>query len=360
MTISEIAETLGAALPAGADGGLMITGPASLEEARETEVAFFEHPKYVRALRASRAGVILVPPDFAEPIAPIALRVANPSAAFSIILEKLAPPALTEPPGIHPAAVVHETAEIDPTARVEACAVIGAGAKVGARSRISAHALIGRGARVGEDTAVHANAVVAEGCLVGSRVIVHSGAVIGSDGFGFRFAEGRHEKVIHRGIVQIDDDVEIGACTTIDRARFGRTWIQTGTKIDNLVQIAHNVTIGPHCLIVAQTGISGSTRLGRHVVLAGQVGVVGHIEIGDEVVATAKSGISKDTAPRQQLMGRFAIPIKEARELVAHYHRLPKTAERIKTLESEVRELRSLVAQLLAQRAPYVTGSAQD
>ena len=126
--------------------------------------------------------------------------------------------------------------------------------------------------------------------------------------------------------------------------------VQTGTKIDNLVQIAHNVTIGPHCLIVAQTGISGSTRLGRHVVLAGQVGVVGHIEIGDEVVVTAKSGISKDTAPRQQLMGRFTIPIKEARELVAHYHRLPKTAERIKTLEGEVRELRSLVAQLLAER----------
>ena len=187
MTIFEIAETLGAALPAGADGGLIITGPASLEESRETEIAFFEHPKYVRALRASRAGEVTpYCPDFAEPIAPIALRVANPSAAFSIILEKLAHPILTEPPGFHPAAVVHETAEIDPSAWVEACAVIAAGAKVGARSRIAAHALIGRGARIGEDTAVHANAVVAERCLLGSRVIVHSGAVIGSDGFGFR------------------------------------------------------------------------------------------------------------------------------------------------------------------------------
>jgi UDP-3-O-[3-hydroxymyristoyl] glucosamine N-acyltransferase len=174
-------------------------------------------------------------------------------------------------------------------------------------------------------------------------VIIHSGTVIGGDGFGFKLTNGKHEKIPQIGYVQIDDDVEIGACTTIDRARFGKTWIQTGAKIDNLVQIAHNVVIGPHCLIVAQTGISGSSRLGRYVTLAGQVGVVGHVEIGDEVVVAAKSGVSKDTPPRQTLMGMFGVPMKEARELVAHYHRLPKTVAKIKAMEAEIAALREMI-----------------
>jgi UDP-3-O-[3-hydroxymyristoyl] glucosamine N-acyltransferase len=261
------------------------------------------------------------------------------------------------PPGIHPAAVVHHSAEIDRTACIHPCAVIEPGAKIGARSSIGAHAFIGRRSHVGEDCVIHPNAVLREGTIVGSRVIIHSGAVIGSDGFGFRFAEGRHHKVAHTGHVQIDDDVEVGACTTIDRARFGRTWIQAGTKIDNLVQIAHNVIIGPHCLVCAQTGISGSARLGKHVTLAGQVGVVGHIEIADEVLVTAKSGVSKDATKGQQLMGTYGIPLKEARELVAHYHRLPKTAAKIKSLESEVEELKALVRQLMQGRA---NGSTVD
>ena len=190
------------------------------------------------------------------------------------------------------------------------------------------------------------HAILCEGSILGSRVIIQSGAVIGCDGFGYHFTEGRHLRVVHRGHVQIDDDVEVGACTTIDRARFGRTWIQEGTKIDNLVQIAHNVTIGPHCLIIAQTGISGSARLGKYCTLAGQVGVVGHIEIGDEVVVAAKGGVSKDTASKQQLMGTYGVPMKEGRELVAHYRRLPKTVARLKAVEEELRDLKLLVAKL--------------
>ena len=154
------------------------------------------------------------------------------------------------------------------------------------------------------------------------------------------------------GIVQIDDDVEVGACTTIDRAKYGKTWIQAGTKIDNLVQIAHNVVIGQHCLIVSQTGISGSAKLGRYVTLAGQVGVVGHIEIGDQVLVTAKSGVSKDALPGQQLMGTYGIPIREAKELVAHYHRQPKTAAKIKALETEVQELKAAIKELLSAVKP--------
>jgi UDP-3-O-[3-hydroxymyristoyl] glucosamine N-acyltransferase len=179
--------------------------------------------------------------------------------------------------------------------------------------------------------------------------VIQSHAVLGSDGFGYRFSEGRHHRLPHRGYVQIDDDVEIGACTTIDRARFGRTWIQMGTKIDNLVQIAHNVVIGPHCLIIAQTGISGSARLGSYVTLAGQVGVVGHTEIGDQVVVAAKGGVSKDVPAKQQLMGTYGIDAREARELVAHYRRLPKTAAKIKRLEQELEDLRSVVATLVGK-----------
>jgi len=348
MTLLEIADALGTTLPPNTDPNALITGASSLEDAQPGDVAFFEHPKYLRALRATRASVVLVPTTFDEPLAGILLRVTSPSASFSTVLERLAPPVeITAPVGIHPGAVVHATAEVHPTATIHPCAVIEAGVKVGARTSIGAHAFIGQGSQLGEDCLINPGAVLKERTLVGARVIIHSGAVLGSDGFGFRFEEGRHVKVVHRGIVQIDDDVEVGACTTIDRARFGRTWIQTGTKIDNLVQIAHNVVIGPHCLIVSQTGISGSARLGKYITLAGQVGVVGHIEIGDQVVVTAKSGVSKDAAPKQVLMGTYGIPIKEARELVAHYHRLPKTAERIKSLEREVAELKALVAQLV-------------
>lgn len=348
MTLLELADSLGTTLPPNADPAALITGASSLEDAQPGEAAFFEHPKYLRALRATQASVVLVPTTFEEALPGVLLRVASPSASFSVLLERLAPPVeVTAPVGIDPAAVVHPSAEIDPTATIHPCAVIEAGVKIGARTSIGAHAFIGQGSRVGEDTIIKPSAVLKERTLVGSRVIIHSGAVLGSDGFGFRFEEGRHVKVVHRGFVQIDDDVEVGACTAIDRARFGRTWIQQGTKIDNLVQIAHNVIIGPHCLIVSQTGISGSARLGKYITLAGQVGVVGHIEIGDQVVVTAKSGVSKDAAPKQVLMGTYGIPIREAKELVAHYHRLPKTAERIKSLEREVAELKALVAQLL-------------
>jgi UDP-3-O-[3-hydroxymyristoyl] glucosamine N-acyltransferase len=247
--------------------------------------------------------------------------------------------------------VLGNRVEIDPTASIHPGAVIESGVRIGPRTVVGAHSFVGRGSQLGDDCIIYPNVVLREHSILGSRVIIHSGAVIGSDGFGFQFEKGRHRKVPQTGHVQIDDDVEIGACTTIDRARFGRTWIQTGTKIDNLVQIAHNVVIGPHCLIVAQTGISGSARLGRYVTLAGQVGVVGHVEIGDEVVVAAKSGVSKDTPAKQQLLGMFGIPIKEARELIAHYHRLPRTAARIKALEVQIIELRSLLESRLAAPA---------
>ncbi len=350
MTLQEIAECVGAQIPADArDITTPITRAASLEDAAPGDIAFFEHPKYLRALRATKAEVALVPMDFAEDVAPILLRVPRPSVAFTKILQALMPHDTGASAGIHPTAVVDATATIHPTASIEPHAVVEKGAHIGARTIVGAHTFVGRGSRVGEDCILYPHVTLREDTLVGSRVIIHSGAVIGSDGFGFQFHQGQHVKVPHLGHVQIDDDVEIGANTAIDRARFGRTWIQKGTKIDNLVQIAHNVVIGPHCLIVSQTGISGSSRLGQYVTLAGQVGVVGHIEIGDQVVVAAKSGVSKDTPAKQQLLGMIGIPIKEARELIAHYHRLPKTAAKIKALEAEVQELKAMFGEMNAR-----------
>jgi UDP-3-O-[3-hydroxymyristoyl] glucosamine N-acyltransferase len=346
ITLHEIARAVGAEMPSGADPAMHISGANSLDQARSGHISFYESPKYLRALRATKADVVLVPSAFEESLPQVVLRVANPSAAFDMVLDRFAPTPLRRPCGIHPTAIVHDTAEVDPSAGVEAYAVIEAGARVGARSVIGAHVFVGRDSRIGEDCHVYPHAVLREGTILGARVVIQSHAVLGSDGFGYRFAEGRHHRLAHRGCVQIDDDVEIGACTTIDRARFGRTWIQMGTKIDNLVQIAHNVVIGPHCLIIAQTGISGSARLGRYVTLAGQVGVVSHADIGDQVVVAAKGGVSKDVPAKQQLMGTYGIAAKEARELVAHYRRLPKTAAKIKKLEHELEELRSVVAAL--------------
>ena len=170
-------------------------------------------------------------------------------------------------------------------------------------------------------------------CVVGDRVIIHSGAAIGTDGFGFELSGGRHVKIPQTGIVQVDNDVEIGANTTIDRARFGRTWIGEGTKIDNLVQIAHNVVIGKHCIIVAQVGISGSTRLGDFVTLAGQVGVAGHLEIGAQAVVSAQSGVTKSLPGNGMYMGYPAMPATEHREQIARIARLSKLAERVRRLE---------------------------
>jgi len=353
MNLSQIAECIGAQIsPETASSTVDITRGASLTDAQEGDIVFYDNPRYLRSLRETKASVALVPLDFAESVTTSLLRVANPSSAFTTILEKLTPPAPSYAAGIHPTAVIGANVEIHPSASIQPQAVIEDGVRIGAGAVIGALCFIGRNSSIGDDSHIYPNVVIREDSIIGSRVIIHSGTVIGADGFGFKLTNGRHKKIPQRGHVQIDDEVEIGACTTIDRARFGRTWIQTGAKIDNLVQIAHNVVVGPHCLIVAQTGISGSSRLGRYVTLAGQVGVVGHVEIGDEVVVAAKSGVSKDTPARQQLMGMFGVPMKEARELVAHYHRLPKTVAKLKAMEMELAALRKIIEEQNASDIP--------
>ena len=333
FTVQELAALVGGQFVSGADGARPIVGAAALADAGEGHCTFFGNARYLPQLKASRATAALVPLDFSEPISPVAIRVENPSLAFALLLEKFAPEPLCFAPGVHPTAVLGRAVVLGENVSVQPFAVIEDGARIGANCVLGAYAYIGHGASLGADCQLAPRVTVGARCVLGSRIIIHSGAVLGSDGFGFEFSGGRHVKIPQTGIVQIDDDVEIGANVTIDRARFGRTWIQEGTKIDNLVQIAHNVVIGKHCLIVSQAGISGSTRLGNYVTLAGQVGVVGHIEIGDQTIIAAQSGVTKNIGPKQIVFGYPAKPLREAKEQLAHIGRLPKLYARVKKLE---------------------------
>ena len=333
FTVQELAALVGGQFVSGASDAAAITGAAAIADAGEGHITFFGNAKYLPQLKASRATAALVPLDFSATILAVAIRVENPSLAFAQLLEKFAPETVCFAPGVHPTAVIGRDVVLGENVSIQPCVVIEDGARIGADTVVGAHGYIGHGASVGAGCQLAPRVTVGARCVVGSRVIIHSGAVLGSDGFGFEFSDGRHVKIPQTGIVQIDDDVEIGANVTIDRARFGRTWIQEGTKIDNLVQIAHNVVIGRHCLIVSQAGISGSTRLGNYVTLAGQVGVVGHIEIGDETIVAAQSGVSKSIGPKQVVFGYPAMPLREAKEQLARIGRLPKLYERVKKLE---------------------------
>ncbi|MBI4026966.1 MAG: UDP-3-O-(3-hydroxymyristoyl)glucosamine N-acyltransferase [Verrucomicrobia bacterium] len=321
------------------DPSLLITGVAGLREARDGQVSFLEHPRYAGLLAATRASVVLVAADVETPKGRTVIRVSQPGAAFSKMVALFAPAPVRFPPGVHPRAHVDSSASVHPSAAIQPFAVIEAGVRIGANTVVGAGVYIGHEACVGEECMLYAGVVVRERCLLGNRVILHPGVVIGSDGFGYEFVGGHYEKVPQVGIVQIEDDVEIGANTTVDRGRFGRTWIKRGVKIDNLVQIAHNVIIDEHTAIAAQAGISGSTIIGKHVRIAGQVGTVGHIEIGDGAILYAQSGVHQDVPPGQSVFGYPAQEHKAALKTHAHIRRLPRLIERIRKLEEQVRRL---------------------
>lgn len=333
FSLSEIAEWVSADWDAANDRP--IVGLESLDEATDGQLTFFGHPKYEKSLQRTRASAVLVPAkfegDLREDLA--VLRVANPSFAFGQIYLKFNPPSAFVP-GVHPRACIAEGVRLDPeNVAIEAGAVIQEGAFVGAGSTIGANAVVGRNARIGDDCLIHPNATIADGCVLGNRVIIHSQSVVGSDGFGYETVDGRHEKVHQLGVVHIDDDVEVGACTSIDRARFGRTHIGEGTKIDNHVQIAHNVEIGRHCIIVAQCGIAGSARIGDYTVIAAQSGVAGHLEIGPRTVCAGRSGVTKDLEGGATYMGYPAQSAKEEKRQIIALRRLPDLINRIKKLE---------------------------
>ena len=317
------------------DPTLEITGAASLGEATAGEISFFTDKKYISPLRKTRASALFVPQDFSEPVNAAQTRVSNPAKAFEQVLLKFAPERINFVPGVHPSAVIDPSAQLGDRVSIQPLAVIESGAKIGDDTIIGAGSYVGHETEIGPGCHIYPNVTIRERSRIGSRVIIHSGAVIGADGFGFEMVDGRHQKLQQIGIVQIDDDVEIGANTTVDRARFGRTWIQQGVKIDNLVQIAHNVVIGKNSVIVAQTGISGSTRVGERVTIAGQVGIVGHIEIADGTIIAAQSGIAKSLAGGVWF-GSPAVPLAERKQQIAWIHRLGKLFARVKEIEKKL------------------------
>lgn len=342
ITLQKLAELVGGTLSLGSPD-FVITGLNSLMEATAGEVTFLGNARYLPALKTTRASAALVTEDFTAEEAPAGLaliRVKNPTLSFSSIIRFFGPAPVDFTPGVHATATVAADVAFDPQkVSIGPNAVVESGAQIGDGCTLHAGVYIGRGVKLGAGCVIHANAVIKEYCVLGNRVILHSGSVIGSDGFGYEFVNGQHQKIDQVGIVQIDDDVEIGSCATIDRARFGRTWIGAGSKIDNLVQIGHNCILGKHCIIVSQTGISGSTRLGNYVTMGGQVGVAGHLEIGDKVMFFAKSGVTKSILEAGAYTGFPARPLMEGRKMLSLPAKIPDLLERVRTLEKKLAAL---------------------
>jgi len=321
------------------DPSHIIAGVNTLEDATSSDVSFLANPRYREAMKQSKAGLICVDPQTPLIEGKNFLISNDPSRDFQNIAELLYNSVVSGFSGIHPNAVIHETASIDPTATIGPCAVIDRNVKIGPKCRIGPNVSIGYEVEIGPECQIHPGCVIRERCKLGSRVILQPGAVIGSCGFGYTpDKQGRHVKLEQLGIVILEDDVEIGANTAIDRSRFKATIVRKGTKIDNLVQIAHNVEIGEHNIIAAQTGVAGSVKTGKYVMLGGQVGIVGHVELEDEVLIATRGGVSK-SLKKGKYRGSPAIPIAEYHRQEVHVRKLEEYVERLKELENKLSAL---------------------
>jgi len=335
VTLGELAQRLGCRVDG--DPALEISRVTALEDAGPGDLSFFSNPRYTAALARTKATAVIAADGVDVPGA--ALRTAEPYVAFARALALLHP-AARPPAGVHPSAVVDATAVVDPSASIGPLVVIGAGAVVGARTLVHAHVVIGDEAVIGDDCELHAHVSIRERVTLGHRVVVQDHAVVGSDGYGFApQARGGFVKVPQIGTVIVGDDVEIGALTAIDRPPVGATVIGEGTKIDNLVQVAHGVQIGRESLLAAQVGIAGSTTIGARVILAGQVGVAGHLTIGDGVKATAQTGIPNSIAPGAFVSGYPAIDNREWLKASAVFRRLPELRRAVADLERRLAAL---------------------
>ena len=356
--LSQLAELLEGCL----DGDdVEIRGLASLTEADVGDLAFLESPKHLPRARETGASALILPPGMEAPGGRPAIRVAKPRIAFSRALALFSanghPPS---EPFVHPTAVVGEGARVSPTATLMAHAVVGAGAVIGDGAVIHPHVHVGRDARIGAETVLYPNVTLYDRVELGERVRIHAGAVIGSDGFGYDLVNGRHVKVPHIGTVIVGDDVEIGAGTTVDRAKTGATRIGRGTKIDNLVQIGHNVQIGEHCIIIALAGLSGSVEVGDYAVLGGQVGVADHRKIGKGAMAAAQTGIISDVAPGEVVSGTPARPHRQHLKVAAASQKLPGMLDEMRGMERRMRELEARIAALTGgngARPPHAVGA---
>jgi UDP-3-O-[3-hydroxymyristoyl] glucosamine N-acyltransferase len=347
MKLAQLAEKVVGVLDG--DGNVEITGIAGLADAGAGDLSFLANPKYAALLENSKASAVIVAENWEGPSACAIVRVKSPDKAMALAATLLGPacgPVVQD--GIHPSAVVAASAVVDPSVKIGPLCVVEPGAIIGPRTILVAGCYVGRDAVIGCDTVLHANSVVRERVKVGDRVILHDGSVIGGDGFGNYLDNGEWRKIPHIGTVEIGDDSEIGANSTVDRARFGKTVVGRGVKIDNLVMLGHNVRVGDHSAMAAQVGISGSTSIGKYVMLGGQAGLAGHLEVGDGAIVGAQAGVSKSVPPKTFVTGYPAMPHRKAAEGHANLMRLGGWKERVKQLEAR---LAAMESQLSGERS---------
>jgi len=332
VRLDELAERVGCRLEG--DGGLDVVAVRSLEEAGPRDLTFVAREEYLARLQRSAAGAVILGEGW-PPVDRPALRTRNWYLALARALTLLHPVPVPAP-GIHPTAVAAADARIAPDACVGPLCVLGPGSEVGPGTVLEAQVTVGARVRIGQGCRILPHVTLRDDVVLGDRVVVHSGTVIGADGFGYARDDHRYVKIPQVGRVVIEDDVEIGANVCIDRATLDETRIGQGTKIDNLVQIGHNVRIGADSVIVAQVGVSGSVRIGARVTLAGQAGVVDHVEIGDDVIVGAQAGVTKDIPPRSVVLGAPAVPHTEFKRRLAALARLPELRKALRTVEKRL------------------------
>jgi UDP-3-O-[3-hydroxymyristoyl] glucosamine N-acyltransferase len=319
------------------DGSVQITGFAPAESARAGDLTFAEKEDYFATAEQSQASAILVSGPFKSD-KKVLIRVPNARVAVARALPYFFPPDPVQP-AVHPSASIAPSAQVHPTAHIGPNCVIAEDVKIGARCMLMAGNYIGRGSQLGEDVRLFPNVVIYSRTQIGNRVAIHAGTVIGSDGYGYVFDEGRHRKMLQVGNVVIHDDVEIGANTAIDRAALGSTVIGAGTKIDNLVHVAHNVVMGRHCLIMGQVGFAGSVHLADYVVIASQSGIADHLKLGTQAMVGAKSGVMRDVGDKEAVLGIPAGPHREYKRQIIAQQQLPEMIRRVRDLEKKVEEL---------------------
>ena len=335
-TLKEIAELINGEVVG--DEGIIITGIAGIKEAVEGDITFVANPKYLLLLKKTRASAVITSREVKNAPKPI-VRTENPSVAFAKIVSLANPQTVKRLLGIHPTVILGKGVSLGKDVAIGAYTVIEDEVCIGNKTVIYAGCYVGEHCKIGEDSVIYPHVSIRENVTIGKRVVIHSGTVIGSEGFGFLTLEGKHQRIPQVGVVVIEDDVDIGSNVAIDRARFDKTFIGRGTKIDNLVHLAHNVVIGENSLIIAQVGISGSTTIGKNVTLAGQAGLTGHISVGDGAVVAAQAGVTKSVPAHTTVSGYPAKPHNIAKRVNACIQNLPKLYDTVAQLKKKIGEL---------------------
>ena len=343
MRLADIAEFLRGELSG--DPDIEITGIAKIEDAGEGDLSFIANPKYLKYLKSTQASAVLIAHTEEEVPVPH-IRLNDPYIGFLQALERFYPPTLPDYGGIHPTAVVEKSAQIEENVQIGPFVYVGHKVIIDKNTFIYPGCVILENVRIGKNCKLYPNVSIRENCILGNHIIIHNGAVIGSDGFGFAPDGDKYKKIPQMGHVVIEDDVEIGANCTIDRATLGHTLIQKGCKLDNQIQIAHNVVIGENTVIAAQAGVSGSTKIGTHVTIAGQVGIVGHVNIHDNAVLAAKSGISKDVPEGEIWFGYPAQHIMRQKKVEVSVRHLPQLTKKVNQLEKILMKLEEQIKKI--------------